>query len=146
MSGRLSGRGLLLAGAVAIVVIVVGVAISVLDSPAGERRRRLDERRLEDLHAIADAIDAYWTREGGLPPDLDTLAGWEGLDTPRTDPVSAVPYPYRVKGDRTYELCATFATDAPGREPRRSWRRHATFWHHPAGDHCFELEAERLER
>lgn len=146
MIGRPSGRGLLLLGAAAVVALAVGAAVLVLDSPAEERRRRLDERRVQDLHAVTDAIDVYWTREGALPPDLDAVAGWQGLDAPRTDPETGEPYRYRATGERTYELCAAFATEGPGSDRDYPWRRHATFWHHPAGEHCFALETEEVQR
>lgn len=146
MIGRPSGRALLLGGVAAVVAVAVGSALLVLDSPGEERGRRLDERRVADLHELAGAIDAYWTREGALPPDPDALAGWQGLEAPRTDPVTDEPYRYRVTGETTYELCATFAAEAPGRPARGSWRYRTTFWHHPAGQHCFELEAQEVER
>lgn len=146
MTGRPSGRALLLGLVVAVVAVALGAAVLVLDSPGEERKRRLDERRVADLREIAGGIDSYWTREGGLPPDLDALAGWEGLDAPRTDPVTDEPYRFRVTGEGTYELCATFAAEAPGRPARGFWRYRTTFWHHPAGEHCFELEAEEVER
>jgi hypothetical protein len=146
VSERPRGRALLLGVVVAVVAAAVAAAVLVLDSPAEERRRRLDERRVEDLHALADAIDAYWTREESLPRDLDALTGWQGLDTPTTDPVTGDPYRYHATGERSYELCATFETEAPAQDPRWPRRRHGPFWHHPAGDHCFELEAEAVER
>lgn len=142
MIGHPRGPALLLGIVAAVVVLVLGVALFVLDSPAEERQRRLDERRVEDLGAIADAVEAYRSREGELPPDLDTLADWEGFRLSPTDPVSGAPYEYRVTDVETYELCADFTTEAPGHDGRRRWRRHGTLWHHPAGEHCFELEVE----
>jgi hypothetical protein len=123
------------------VVLVVGVAVWVLDSPTEERRRRLDEKRSTDLHRTADALDAYWTGKGELPSDLDVLARWRGLEGPPADPISEEPYEYRATGADTYELCATFAAEEPGREIGWARGEHAVFWRHPAGRHCFELEA-----
>lgn len=146
----MNGRALLLGGVVLVVTATVVGAFFVLDSPAEERRRRLDEQRVSDLSAISQAVDAYWTREGTLPADLDDLAGWEGFDVSATDPVTEAPYGYRVTGETTYELCADFATEAPGREGRDRQRfvirRHNVSWHHPAGEHCFELEVEEVGR
>ena len=146
MIRRPSGRGLLLLGAAAVVALAVGAAVLVLDSPAEERRRRLDERRVQDLQATAQVIDLYWTLQGALPRDLEALVEWRGIDAPRTDPVTEEPYRYRVTGEATYELCATFARETSDWEAGRPWRPHAPYWHHPAGEHCFELEAEEVER
>lgn len=146
MSRRPSGKALLLGGVVVFVVVVVVAALAVLDSPAEQRHQRLDERRVEDLLSIAAAIDAYWTREGALPPALETLAGWEGIDAPRGDPETGAAYRYRITGARSYELCATFATGARDREPRYARPPRTTFWRHPAGDHCFQLEAAEVKR
>lgn len=140
------GGRTLLVGATVLVLAVVVAALLVLDSPAEERRRRLDERRVRDLHAIADAIDAYRNREGGLPPRLDVLAGWQRFAAPRTDPVTGAPYRYRVTGKETYELCATFSAASPARDPLGRVRSHGIDWRHPAGDYCFELEAVEADR
>lgn len=146
MSGRPSGPALLLGGAALVVVAVVVVALAVVDSPAEERRQRLDEQRVSHLHAIADAVDDHWSEEGALPPDLDALVAWRIAELEVTDPVTEQAYGYRVTGERTYELCATFATDAPEDDTRSragyARRGHRVLWQHPAGRHCFELEAE----
>lgn len=146
MIGRPRGRALLLGTVVAVVLVVLGVAVAVLDSPAEQRLLRLDERRVDDLRAIGEAIDLYWSEEGALPPDLDTLAGWQALEVTTTDPVTGAPYGYSTTDSRTYELCATFAARFPTPDSRNRWHRHHSSWHHPAGEHCFELEAETVSR
>lgn len=146
MIGRPRGRALLLGSVVAVVLGVLGVAVAVLDSPAEQRRLRLDERRVDDLRALGEAMDLYWSEEGALPPDLDTLAGWRGMEVSTTDPESGEPYGYSVTDSTTYELCATFTAPFPTPESRNRWHRHPTAWQHPAGVHCFELEAESVSR
>ncbi len=144
MIGRPTGRALLLGTVVTLVAAAVGTALLLVDSPARERQHRLDERRVEDLQTIAAAVDAYWSREGELPPDLDALAGWQGLEAPPRDPATDSPFRYRPGGGGAYELCATFVTDSPGTPSRWPRREPAGFWHHPAGDHCFALTARKL--
>jgi hypothetical protein len=128
------------------VLLAVGIAVAVLDSPAEERRRRIDARRVGDLGAIAEEIDAYWTEKDALPPDLDALAAWRELDLQLTDPETGLPYRYRTTGPDAYELCATFATVSTSHDQYQYYYRDSSFWHHPAGDHCFQLEAEEAER
>lgn len=143
----MSRRALLLAGVVVVVVAVVAAALWVLESPAEVRRQRLDERRVQDLRALADTVDVYWSREGMLPPDLATLTAWQGSGAPPTDPETGAPYRYRVTGDQSFELCATFATaTAESERGRNTWPRHTDFWRHPADEHCFELEADEVKR
>ena len=50
--------GLLVLAASAAVV----AGILVVGSPAEERTRRLDRRRVEDLAAMASSVDLFWTR------------------------------------------------------------------------------------
>lgn len=120
------------------VLAVVGAAILVLDSPAEERRERIDERRVEELRTIADGVEAYWRREEEFPVDLEALDGWQGIEIPLEDPANGESYGYRPTGERSYELCAVFDREAFDGDLRRYPRYHHR-WHHPAGEHCFEL-------
>ena len=128
--------------AVVVVAAVIG-GIILLDSPAQERLRRLDERRVDDLRELAYAVDIYWTREGSLPASLAELSEQERIARDLADPATGQPYEYRVLGDRTFELCAVFARDTgtDGRDiPDRS------FWLHGPGRQCFEVEAQDIGR
>lgn len=126
-------------GMAGVAVVVVALAVLALESPAVARARRIDERRTGDLQRIAAAIDAHWAREKSLPPDLEALARgperWRFEKLP-TDPLNQSSYGYRVTGERSYELCATFSTESLS-------SRYPGFWIHPAGEHCFPLDAER---
>ena len=82
-----------------------------LDSPAQERLRRLDERRVDDLRSISAELDFYWTREGTLPSSLEDLAKEPGVFVELYDPQTDQPYEYWVLDSNTYELCAEFARD-----------------------------------
>ena len=127
----------------AIVVTAVIGGIVLLDSPAQERLRRLDERRVDDLHQLAYGVDIYWTREGHLPASLAELSEEERIARDLADPATDQLYEYRVLGDKTFELCAAFARDSgtDGRDiPDRS------FWLHGPGRQCFQLEAQNVNR
>ncbi|MFC2099545.1 hypothetical protein ACFLSF_01780 [Candidatus Bipolaricaulota bacterium] len=141
-------RAIQVRSVVAIVFVVVIVAaviggIALLDSPAQERLRRLDERRVDDLHQLAYGVDIYWTREGSLPASLADLSEEERIARDLADPATGQAYEYRVLGDKTFELCAVFARDTgtDGRDtPLRS------FWLHGPGRQCFQLEAQDIGR
>jgi hypothetical protein len=123
------------------VLAVVIVGVLLLDSPAQERLRRLDERRVDDLRSISAELDFYWTREGTLPSSLEELANEPGVFLELFDPESDQPYEYRVLSDNTYELCAQFS-----RNTTEERDRYRDYWSHEAGRQCFGLEARVVER
>jgi uncharacterized protein DUF5671 len=134
--------------AVAASILFVGTLVwgfALAGSPRSERLRRLDERRVEDLKAIEEAIDRIClgptsTRPEGppemkkpLPKTLDEIVASAPSDRPSiVDPATGAPYEYRITGQTTLELCATF-----DRARDESWD---VRWNHPAGRHCFEID------
>jgi hypothetical protein len=98
--------------------------------------RRLDERRVQDLVSISRAMNGYWTRNGRLPAVLGELLQSPATYVESRDPLTSQPYSYAVVGATMYELCADFQLDL--REERAYF---SPFWSHPAGHHCFRLEA-----
>ncbi len=124
---------------VAVVSAIVG-GILVLGSPADERMRRLDERRVDDLVAIARAADLFWTRHDRLPASLEELSAEPGASASTADPGTGAPYGYAVVGGAAYELCATFGRSAT----LEGQRLEADFWAHGEGRQCFRREATRV--
>jgi hypothetical protein len=107
-----STRSIVLGVSGAAVAVAVVLGIGFLGSPAQERERRVDDRRLADLHAITAAADLYWTRHGRLPASLDDLAAEPGLGISTRDPTTSEMYEYRALDDGRYEVCATFAAES----------------------------------
>ena len=139
----MSPRLLMAIGLSVLVLAVIITAVTLLDSPAQERLRRLDERRMSDLREIANAIDVYWTEQGSLPSTLDDLADDRGYFAELVDPETGASYEYRVVDSDSYELCATFVTEeaAGDRDPYFKG-----LWHHGTGRQCFTLTAQDLEQ
>lgn len=135
-------RRALLGLAVALVAGAVAAGLMVVGSPATERVRRLDDRRVNDLADITRALNSYWTRSNRLPSSLDELFQSPGAPAHSHDPNTQAPYGYRLLGAKSYELCADFqaesATDPHGVTDR--------FWSHRTGRQCFRLEAEENRR
>ena len=111
---NLSPRSIVLGASATAVVAAVGVGLVLLGNPAQERERRIDDRRVGDLHGIAAAANLYWTRHGRLPASLDDLVAEPGPRVSTHDPTSSEMYGYRVLDDGGYEVCATFVAESGG--------------------------------
>lgn len=137
LSVRRAALGMMTVG-----VISAGVAgVLMLGSPAEERGRRLDERRVADLVSLSRAADVYWTRHSDLPAAVAGLLNEPGAAVSASDPGTGAPYEYvRIDG-ATYELCATFHASATLQEQRSD----ADFWTHGEGRQCFRRDAHRVQ-
>jgi len=141
---RKSGKKIIVASVVIVVVVAAVIAgVILLDSPAQERLRRLDERRVSDLRELSYAVDVYWTRKGNLPSSLADLSSEERVVRELADPETGDPYEYRVLNDKAYELCAVFARDTDTDERDSPYMN---FWFHGTGRQCFKLEAQDINR
>ena len=127
----------IIAGATSLAVAVAGVAaIGIIGSPATERARRLDDKRIADLQNVSASIDTYFRSRKQLPATIAD-AGQERREAlTEIDPLGTA-YEYRPTGSDKYGLCATFNRDSSN--PQNS------FWAHPAGRHCFALTARNRD-
>ena len=123
-----------------VVTAAIGVGIYLLGSPAEERERRLDERRVEDLSGIASAVDLYWTRETRFPSSLEALRTETGTGVAIVDPATGAAYEFRPLDGAQYELCAVF--EGESRDSDRFID--AGFWSHRAGRQCFQRSARAI--
>jgi hypothetical protein len=120
----------LLAVVIAVMAGAVVAGIFVLGSPATQRERRLDQRRVEDLGDIANTIELYYLQHKRLPQALDA-DGPEYRRVPR-DPATTQPYEYRVIDAERYEVCAVF---------QQPLEEGSVFWRHGVGRQCFTRRA-----
>ena len=137
-----AGRRTFVTIVVATVAVCVVVGLFLLGPPGRERERRLDARRVADLRELAMAVDLFWSRQARLPAALSDLSHEAELQINPADPVTGMPYSYRVTGEKSYELCAQFG--GPSGEDRGVPR--VEFWAHGAGSQCFRLEAKDVQR
>jgi len=134
---RFGGRGALLVVASAAVVAAVVAGLWAIGSPGQERRRRLDGRRVDDLRALAAAVDRYTADHRRLPASLDELLAGTRWSLDTRDPETRAPYEYRVVDDSTFEVCATYllSLEEVGLRDKR--------WAHGAGWTCHRLVVDR---
>ena len=122
-------RARLLAGTAALIVAAaVAAGLLALGPPAEARKRRLDDRRIQDLAAIEVAIRAHHSDTGSLPLTLSDLDPDSTGRQLFIDPSGKNSYEYYVIDSRRYEVCAVF--QGPD-------RRALGDWNHRAGRQCF---------
>jgi len=157
--------------AVIATIIAAGLviwAITVARSPAAARAGLADERRIEDIGAIARLVDCHVTYFGELPSSLDEMearlaerAGSAPVargcaePLPR-DPNTQAHYPYEALTGGAYRLCAIFERGWPDADTRfdgDSRQRALTRWSpdytadryillpESAGEKCYAFEA-----
>ena len=127
------GRWLAIAASVVVVATVVA-AIIAMGPPSAQREARLDARRVQDLQRIVQAVDTYHANRKALPDGMAALAAQPGWGLATADPQDGTPYTYEVTGERSYRLCARFATDT-ARTTGAAWA--AEGWNHGIGRQCF---------
>jgi hypothetical protein len=133
MSG-FTGRHILAVVASIVVAAAVGTGIVLMGPPGEERSRRLDERRVEDLHQISLSVNLYNTRHKRLPSSLAELSQEPGLSFQSGDPVTGERYGYSVLEATMYQLCGVFDRESKGTRD--------VFWSHGNGRHCFVVKAD----
>ena len=126
------------AGVVIGAVVAIGAAAVLFVGPRQVAlRQRVDEQRLRDLMTITRAVDAFAGRHTRLPASLGELASGSQPAVKTQDPERQEPYGYRITGDRTYEVCATFSLGAAAADVSAVNQ----FWSHDAGRKCYALQA-----
>jgi Domain of unknown function (DUF5671) len=128
------GRDRLMAGlSSAIVALMVILGFSQLGSPGRQREFRADAQRVQQLFQLSSQVESYWSSHASqLPPGIDMLPGHVFVD-----PITRAPYEYHPGQGSRYQLCATFAQSSDSRETPST----PDPWIHPAGHHCFSLDA-----
>ena len=130
------------AGAAVLVTLAVGLVLG--GSPARERQRQLDRRRIDDLRSISIAVETFYGERRALPGSLSQL-----VELPSTgvrsvqDPLTREAYVYRTLDSTGYELCATFDTADSLGAPEYDLPQASRFWRHGAGRTCFRFQIPR---
>ena len=135
---------------IAVVAAMIIVGFFIVGSPKEERMRQFDERRVNDLSSLQYEVINYWQSKLKLPAKLDDLNSDIRGFTVYTDPETGAPYEYAIKGDKTFELCATFGLQSddtaivqnpfpasPAGAPKYK-DGYRESWKHAAGRTCFE--------
>lgn len=123
------GRSVLLIS-VALALAAVTGGLWLIGPPAEQAAQRIDSRRVQELGAVADAVDIYFERNTRLPTTLQELVAGLQSTLATVDPETGSAYEYRPTDEKTYELCAVFARASESIARDSSWT-------HGAGRQCF---------
>lgn len=135
-AAKLVGRGVAL-----VVVVSILAGFLIMGSPAEQRDIRLDQQQISDLSTLQYQIVNYWQQNERLPVSLAELES-DILEsyTPEAPP-GRDAYTYNVTGERTFELCATFAQSSSVYSYRMGPDAYGiaggASWEHEAGHTCF---------
>lgn len=134
-------------GAVVALIVTVSIvgSFAIIGSPTAERLYKLDEAKVNDLSLIQSQVLRYWQTTEMLPESLAELSDpLSGVSIPH-DPQTDEQYTYRVLGDLTFELCATFNKESRESRVQRPAYDSEENWKHGEGETCFErtIDPER---
>jgi Domain of unknown function (DUF5671) len=130
--GKLSKHAWMAAFSALVVATMVILGFSHIGMPKTQRTLRADQKRIQDLFQLSSQIGFRWMTYHQLPQHLDEIP-----NAILTDPITRTAYEYHPKQGSEYELCGTFSL-----ESRQSAGQGAE-WSHPAGRHCFQLDASQ---
>lgn len=138
-----------------IVLVLIITGFMYIGSPYQARLALEDQQRVQDLGYIQNEIVAYWKSTKHLPENLELVNDPVRYVTIPADPATAAAYEYRVSSPTTFELCATFATEAQNsRSVKESYGVNPglitetdAYFAHGVGRTCFTrtIDPERLK-
>lgn len=119
-----------------VMLVAVIYAFIKVGSPLDARAKQFDQTRVSNLSSLKTTIDSYAYSHHVLPTTLSDLSNSD-LTTNLKDPESNKLYDYKVTGQDTYELCATFSTSSPSNGSTLLY--YDPTFKHPKGYYCFNL-------
>ncbi|WP_107667360.1 hypothetical protein [Cyanothece sp. BG0011] len=124
-----------------IFAVTIGIVTGfwLLGSPQLQRTLKADQRRVENLHEIAQFLYRE-TTDSNNNSDIPQSLPERGYTS---DPITQQSYDYNIIEGTEYQLCANFETDSQNNRKKDDfYRRLNPFWDHPQGRHCYTLNAE----
>jgi Domain of unknown function (DUF5671) len=126
------------AGVAVLATLITGLFLA--GSPRQERLRKIDAKRVDDLTRISWGVRGYYQEHRVLPGSLAIVAELPSSNVNRiTDPVTGVPYGYRIVDSTRYELSARFDTVDSTLDRVGLAVGESRFWRHGAGPTTYTL-------
>ena len=130
--------------------VALGYGFSTIPTPADQRMRSYDHKRVSDLGQLKTAIDDTYQKSSQMPQALDEIpnANYSPESLTKNDPENKAPYEYRILSDYppSYQLCATFTTDSSKEnttaydDENYDYSTYAPDFKHPKGHYCFTFQ------
>lgn len=120
-----------------VVIATFVFSLFIVESPTATRNRLLDEAILNNFSSVDSALNSYYAQYGKLPAVLDELSKVDKylISSNLVDASTNKQFEYKIKGDKTYELCATFK--ASNKNQQSSTNKYLNErWPHDAGYQC----------
>lgn len=137
-AGRFGRDRIMATASAGIVAVMIALGFMQLGAPSAQRRLVADGQRVQRLYSLSNAIRSYWqSHSSQLPATLADVPG------NYTDPITHKTFEYRPAQGSHYQLCAVFAADS-ARDTGNGPQVDPNTWTHPAGRHCFQLDATAL--
>ncbi len=129
----------------AVIVLTFVASLFIVESPQVARNRQIDQRVLSNFNELDNNLSNYYQIYKKLPADFSALkAEYKYIsDDLLKNPKTQEMFTYQVKGDREYELCATFLTDASANIQNKDMAYYYdTRWPHGIGYQCLTQKVQ----
>lgn len=120
-----------------IVALALGLGFYNAGTPQNQRLFTIDNTRVQHLSEIQSQVVSYWQLKQQLPDSIGALRNDLNNYVPPVDPETKTAYEYRATGDKSFELCATFALPSLPKEATPMMYPSLEVFTHPAGHFCF---------
>jgi hypothetical protein len=134
-------------GSLLIILAAFTASLFIVESPKLARNRQIDGRVVGNFYEIDNYLNNYYSTNNKLPLELVSLkTEFVYLnDSLFTNPVTNEVFKYQVKGDREYELCATFLTDTTADNKNKDSSYYIdSRWPHAIGYQCLIQKIQPL--
>jgi hypothetical protein len=131
----------------AVIVVTFIASLFIVESPTLARNRQIDQKVISNFYEIDNNINSYYNTNNKLPVDLASLkTEFVYLsDSLFTNPVTNEALKYQIKGNREYELCATFLTDTTDNNKNKDTSYYIDArWPHAVGYQCLSQKIQPL--
>lgn len=130
---------------VAVISLVIGFVLQ--GNPYDRQKLVRDQQRRDGLVQLSQAVSDYYNTEKKLPNGLSDVYQGNLMIMPK-DPLDESIYKYEKVDDTNYKLCANFETEYDDNNsgyntvPIKPYDSTTVIWWHPAGNHCYSLQAK----